>query len=355
MRSISVALFTLAVALADVEGTLSLFQRSALKTHKSSGTANGAQGAANASHHKKHANRTQQIRLSSNASHEHPTHEHQTGVLPDVSAVLRAPHRVFTAMSSQLAALETRLAEVQHQSALAVSKQKALYESKLKSQANEIHAVEGLNAQLTKKNDDIQKSNSLLRKKATTLADVCNNLQRDLEILQTNVSVAAEFMRNAIGETDNMLHNSTELAVLDELAEQEKAESSANAYRDRLGAVGMFSLLQVQAPAKNSLQPQELLQQMFASFDELPKEQNASEMALKAAFEKQYQIGADHLKLLLDEQKQINITRRELHGTHDRLNLAVKHVENIHEQLVRRSRSTRVYLEHLGGSVPPAH
>lgn len=354
MRSISVALFTLAVALANVEGTLSLFQRSALKTHKSSGAGHGAHGAANGSHHKKRANRTQQVRLSSNASHEsHNPHEHQSGVLPDVSAVLRAPHRVFTAMSSQLAALETRLAEVQHQSALAVSKQKALYESKLKSQAAEIHAVEALNAQLTKKNDDILKSNSLLRKKATTLADVCNNLQKDLEILQTNVSVAAEFMRNAIGETDTMLHNSTELAVLDELAEQEKAESNANAYRDRLGAVGMFSLLQV--PAKNSLQPQELLQQMFASFDELPKEQNASEMALKAAFEKQYQIGADHLKLLLDEQKQINNTRRELHGTHDRLNLAVKHVENIHEQLVRRSRSTRVYLEHLGGSVPPAH
>merc|ERR1719326_758424 len=115
----------------------------------------------------------------------------------------------------------------------------------------------------------------------------------------------------------------------------------------------MFSLLQVKAPTKNSLQPQELLQQMFASFDELPKEQNASEMALKAAFEKQYQIGSDRLKTLVDEQAQINSTRRELHTTHDRLNIALKHIQGVHEQLLRRSKSTRVYLARLGGSNVP--
>ena len=43
--------------------------------------------------------------------------------LPNAFSVMENSHRVFRAMSSQLAALESRMADLQQQSALAVSKQ----------------------------------------------------------------------------------------------------------------------------------------------------------------------------------------------------------------------------------------
>ena len=95
--------------------------------------------------------------------------------LPEASSVMEISHRAFTAMSSQMAALESRMAEVQQQSASALSKQKAQYEAKLKVQRADAHATELVNARTTSEIDALRQSSAELRKKADKLAQAAIN------------------------------------------------------------------------------------------------------------------------------------------------------------------------------------
>ena len=79
-----------------------------------------------------------------------------------------------------------------------------------------------------------------------------------------------------------MLHNATEVQVLVELTEQDAAQAREMVHQRRLKTL---SMLQVR---KDSLQPLDLLQSLLSSLDGLTHEQNASESALKQAFETEF-------------------------------------------------------------------
>merc|ERR1719424_2355205 len=138
-----------------------------------------------------------------------------------------------------------------------------------------------------------------------------------------------------------MLQNAGELKVLTELAEQDATQAKLSAHEKRLNTIGMLQ----QSGAE---QPQDLFQSLLSSFDDLAKEQNASEVSLKEAFEKHFQSGIDRQKSLLEEQTKLNATKQTETELKEKLTIAVKHLEQAHAQLLQRSQSLQLFLERFG-------
>jgi len=271
------------------------------------------------------------------------THDANDTSLPETSSVLANSHRVFTAMGSQMAALEARMTDVQQEGALAVSKQKAQYEEKLKKQRAEAHATELVNAHTTNEIEELRKSNADVRKKAEKLAQAGNKLKSDIQGIQANITTAAEFIDKTLAASEEMFENAGELKVLTELAEQDGIQSKAVAHQKRLNTIGML-----QQSEKGAEQPQDLLQSLLSSFGDLAKEQNASEALLKEAFEKQFQSGVDRQKSLLEEQAKLNATKQTETELKEKLTVALNHLEKVHAQLLQRRESLQLFLGRFG-------
>jgi len=264
----------------------------------------------------------------------------ESTALPDVSTVLQNSHQVFSAMSSQMVALEARLAEVQHQGAQAVQEQKSKFEAKLKVQRGEAHATELINAGVVVEIDELRKSNALLRKKADKLAQASNKVKSDIQAMQGNITTAAEFIEKTLTASE-ALENSTELTVLAELAEQDGIQASALNHQRHLQSIGLLQ-------NSEEVQPQNLLQSLLSSFGDLTKEQEVSEHSLKDAFEKEFQAGSDRQKALLEEQAKLNVTKQSETELKEKLLVAVKHLETAHSQLLQRSQSLQLFMKRFG-------
>merc|ERR1711957_939829 len=205
------------------------------------------------------------------------------------------------------------------------------------------HATELVNARTTAEIEALRKSNAELRKKADKFTHASNKLKSDIQGMQANITTAAEFIDKTLEASEDMLQNAGELKVLSELAEQDASQAKDAAHQKRLSTIGLL-----QQSGGGAEQPQDLLQSLLSSFDDLAKEQNASEFSLKEAFEKQFQSGTDRHKSLLEEQAKLNATKQAETELKEKLTVAVKHLEQAHAQLLQRSQSLRLFLERFG-------
>merc|ERR1719174_2392621 len=141
---------------------------------------------------------------------------------------------MFSQMTSQMASLESRLTDVQHQSTRSISKQKAQYESKLKAQRANIRATEIMNSNIKHEIVELKKTNVALRRKADQLVAASNRLKSDLHAMRDNITTVAEFIDKTVDASTSMLENASEVKVLAELAEHDEIQSKELVHQRRL-------------------------------------------------------------------------------------------------------------------------
>lgn len=101
------------------------------------------------------------------------------------------------------------------------------------------------------------------------------------------------------------------------------------------------------------LQPEALLQSLLSSFRQVSEEQTANEASLRDAFDKQSRLGGQQYVALLGAQAELRAIKAEETLFHDRLSVALTHLEKVHKQLMAQASHLSRFAKHLGDQMPP--
>lgn len=275
----------------------------------------------------------------------------QKKTLPEVSEVLSKPKTVFEALTSKISSLNAHLMEAQQEGKAAIEAHKAKYETALEAQKQN-------NTALARKNNDtsarimaLKVANAELRSKALNLTEQSVSLTAELKALEVNISTADEFVASALTASTEMLQSAPPLEVLKELAQRDAELGQNREHESRLNEIRM-SLLQTSS-STSGIDEHDILESLNSAIDDLTREQNASTLALKNAFEKEYQTGEDQHNRLLEKQAELDETETRASQLKERLTAAVKHLENTRDTLLEKRSSLKRYMQQVGALVPP--
>jgi len=270
--------------------------------------------------------------------------------LPAVKKVLEKPIDVMKTMTSDVQALQQRLVEVQGSNEHSVEIQKREYEDTLDDQEKNNHKLEKQNNLLALDIKALRSSNRDLRSQAQQLQAKNVALQSRVSNLMENMTMAQEVTAKALDNAEQSLHNSSELEVLIELGSDDQARDDENLHKNRLQEVARgdeLAMLQVTSGPGHSAE--ELLVMMTDSLTDLAAEQNASSTSLKHAFEEESRKNDARKQQLLDKMAELNATQSAQWKLNVRLNIAVSHLDKLHDKLTKQSKALQSFLFAAGG------
>merc|ERR1719396_104538 len=214
----------------------------------------------------------------------------KSGRLPEIPSLLNKPSKVLLELSKQISSLKEHLAEAEAHNHHEVAHRKTEYEAVLEQQRMNSTSMEKANRKVKSEIEELMLSNANMRKRAAQLGKQGSMLRQKLATLQSNLSIAQEYLVTTLRADPN---DKVKLSVLRELDEQDELLSKSSDHEARLKKVGGMALLQeVSAPTDSD--PFYVVQVLGSKFDELEREQKASMAALKENFEKDF--GTEDLK-----------------------------------------------------------
>jgi hypothetical protein len=266
--------------------------------------------------------------------------------LPDVNELL--PSRSFSAMKATVAELEKRLAEEQHQSVTVLQSMKSGYERTLLKQRKNNSLLERTNLLISSRVRTKQKSNDILRQRASDLVKANNFLKIELEALNSNLSLARDFVQDGLAASSM---NESEVQVLADLAELDEKTRSISRKQALLGefssSARKLSLME-SAGDVHGRSSYDIMETLAESFTKLASDANTSQNVLKEAFEKKLSEVVEKYDGLMREQALLNKTADEAENLHGRLSAAVGHLSKVHQNLLARIKAVRAFAFRLG-------
>jgi len=296
------------------------------------------------------------LQLPSNESDESDSSE--AAGLPVVTEVMDKQSSVFEALSTQVVALEAQLAAVQRDNDIATANQQEGYRQKLEEQEQENLELESANAAVATEIEQLKESNADLRSRAEELQEENLKLQEDLETMQANMTTAHEFLEGSLSRFNDS--EAVELAVLSELDEKDAVQGGIEAKKRSLEEIASSKLAMLEMSAMlseapelpklnaNDENPRALVERMSEGLEQLAVAQKEREASLKAAFDKEFEKGAEHRDQLEKQRTQLNATKLSLTDLESRLTVAVQFLEDTRDQLSDRADSLRGFLQRLG-------
>jgi len=132
--------------------------------------------------------------------------------LPAVSQILSGASGTLKSVSSQASSLQARVVQAQMQSESKLSKQKAAFEEKLKSQEQSNRAIVQENDNITAEIKRLTGSNVDMKKHAHDVEQNNKLMRSELQQLQSHLGVAEDFSRKSLISTDD--HKNALLEVI---------------------------------------------------------------------------------------------------------------------------------------------
>eukprot|EP00927_Polykrikos_kofoidii_P010685 TRINITY_DN144_c1_g1_i13.p1 TRINITY_DN144_c1_g1~~TRINITY_DN144_c1_g1_i13.p1 ORF type:complete len:349 (-),score=84.06 TRINITY_DN144_c1_g1_i13:134-1180(-) len=262
--------------------------------------------------------------------------------LPDVNELF--PSRSFSSMKKTVAELEKRLVEEQQQSVTTLQSIKSGYERALLLQQKNNSLLERVNLVISSRVRIKQKSNNALRQRASDLVKANNFLKIELEALNSNLSLARDFVQDGLVASSM---NESEIHVLAELAELDEKASSISRKQALLGSARKLSLMESVGDV-HERSSDDILDTLTSSLARLASDANTSQTMLKEAFEKKLSEVMERYDGLMREQALLNKTADEAENLHERLSAAVGHLSKLHQNLVARIKAIRLFALRLG-------
>eukprot|EP00927_Polykrikos_kofoidii_P010684 TRINITY_DN144_c1_g1_i12.p1 TRINITY_DN144_c1_g1~~TRINITY_DN144_c1_g1_i12.p1 ORF type:complete len:356 (-),score=79.41 TRINITY_DN144_c1_g1_i12:112-1179(-) len=265
--------------------------------------------------------------------------------LPDVNELF--PSRSFSSMKTTVAELEKRLVEEQQQSVMALQSMKSGYERTLLKQRKNNSLLERTNLLISSRVRTKQKSNDVLRQRASDLVKANNFLKIELEALNSNLSLARDFVQDGLVASSM---NESEIHVLAELAELDEKASSISRKQALLGSARKLSLMESVGDV-HERSSDDILDTLTSSLARLASDANTSQSVLKEAFEKKLSEVVEKHDGLMRDQAFLNKTADEAENLHERLSAAVVHLSKVHQNLLARIKAIRAFAFRLGSPV----
>jgi len=269
--------------------------------------------------------------------------------LPTVYQVMNKSTETLNHMHSDTLSLTARVHESQKVATHKIAQQKAVYEKELteRSAQNDVLRLE--NSGIAKEIKFIHKQNVGFRRQAEELGEENHLLKSKLRLLQMNISTAEEFTSVALTDADARL-NVTNIADLQVLAEldAEDASHAKNAAKEKeftMVAEADSSLLELASSrAATHGKPQELLQSLLSSLENLGGLENESMSELKSNFNEQWQAGETEHEDLVEQHTLLNSTLANESAVNLRLRKAVSHLTKSNEELKTKSASVSSFV-----------
>lgn len=307
--------------------------------------------------------------------------------LPAVSSMLGSAAETLKQINTQANVLEARVVQTQMENEARMSRQKAVFEQKLKEQDQENRNIEKNNARVSQEIGGLKKSNLETEKHAKEL-QVTNHLIRvELSTLKSKLAVSREFLAASLLSTDDS--KAADLDVLEDQKNRKQGVASADAKKasssqedddgedddskdsdsdDDDDSATSFLMLksstatlrsdgseedsedvaEAQDPAdKATTDPRDLLKVLSSGVDNLETQEKESEAKLKQMFLQNFREGTKKRKSLLAQQKQLNATRATLLDYQGKLKTADGHLEGTKGKLEQRLHGLAAFLQKL--------
>jgi hypothetical protein len=262
--------------------------------------------------------------------------------LPDVNKLL--PSSSFSAMKTTVAELEKRLVVEQQQSVTTLQSIKAGYEKTLLAQKKNNSLLERVNLLISFRIRTKQKSNDALRQQASDLVKANTFLKSELEALDSNLSLARDFVQDGLVSSSM---NESEIRVLADLAELDEKASSISRKQALLGSAGKLSLMESVGDV-HERSSDVIMDTLTSSLATLASDASTSQSVLKDAFEKKLSDVVETHHGLMRDQALLNKTADEAENLHERLSAAVGHLSKVHHNLLARIKAIRAFAFRLG-------
>jgi hypothetical protein len=256
----------------------------------------------------------------------------------------------FDEMKSKMDKLQAGMAKATEHSQKVANKQKSIYESELRQQQEQIQKVEASNAGLAGDLASLRTGNARIREKCTAVMNDSQAVAAELRGLQEKIGFAQEFGRRTLKTFDSALHTSPELKVMRAATEEQHMHAEELEHERRLQELYSMSMFQLPAQEGETgpgSKAKDLMKELESSFDTVIDEQRASLASLKAAFEKEFKMGARHLETLLNQEAELKATKTLEEKLNSDLAAALKHLLVTHEYLLQHCDAARKFVAHL--------
>jgi hypothetical protein len=249
-------------------------------------------------------------------------------------------------MKKAVAELEKRLVKEQQQSVIALRSTKSGYERTLLRQKKNNSLIERANLLISSRVRTKQKSNDVLRQRASTLVKANSLLKIELEALNSNLSLARDFVQDGLVASSM---NESEIHVLSDLDELDEKTRLSSRKQALLGEyTGSDLSLMESGGDVHARSSDDIMATLTSSLANLASDANTSQTMLKEAFEKKLSEVMERYDGLMREQALLNKTADEAENLHERLSAAVGHLSKLHQNLVARIKAIRLFALRLG-------
>lgn len=263
-------------------------------------------------------------------------------------------------VASQITELQEQLKQAKSTSLATVTTKKQEYEQKLHAAMSSNLDVEAKNEQVAKAIRGLRNDQAALRAKAGEIELASNSVEAGLQELRANITLAEEFTGRVLASSEELLHRSPEVQILEELEEQERNASRAKILEARLDEITVAStwarshvnMMQVGA-IRTGTEPQALLRSLLSAWNNMTVEEDASLAALDAAFEKEWNATAARREVLLKQQAKLDETLQHEEDMKAKLVTAVAHLQYTHDELLKERSSLMQFALRLAGRPVP--
>jgi hypothetical protein len=270
----------------------------------------------------------------------------------------------YREVSSKMDELHAGLAKIKAESLNAVSKAKAEFDMKLNVVVARNREVVDTNVKLASEIKGLQENNVALTNESEYLMEECRGLAADLKTMQSNISMAQEFIGRTINSANLSLHGSSELDILHELDEKDAIVDRKKHHEKRLSDLEELTdqddVMMLQMNAKEEPgSSQDLLNELLSRWSSISGQQGTSLTSLKEAYEREQARNEKEYTSLLQEQSELNTTKRAEEALNVKLRRAVAHLRASRERLAQEKSSLQTFAKRLGlkpvqGTVTPS-
>lgn len=302
--------------------------------------------------------------------------------LPSVDFMLNPATETMQSISEQASSLQQRVVEVQQDKVARLTKQKEVFEKKLKSQEEENRQLVVQNKEITGEIAKLRTQNADIRNHSHKLQDGNRLMRSELTVLASRLDAAKNDVSESLGETDD-----SQAPELNVLGEQDLTLQSVQVKRQRVEAMKAVqarvapedpndasivdnqkdeadadedsreedegaSFLAIESRVRNSTStkknPNDMLRVLSQNVEALTVQEHQSENQLKDLFFKDFQVGASRHSALVAQQTDLNSTRASLFAMRARLKAAEGKLETTEGQLKKRLRQLGLFVQRLG-------
>lgn len=257
--------------------------------------------------------------------------------LPPVESVLTKAVGKAGDFASQSMAMQKMVEESQQKGRETLAKQKADYESQLKSQAATNNALSGKNVAIGVEIRHVREKNDKLEEQTAELQEGNIHMRRVLQQISDKVGAAETFVTDSLKVTDDT--ESLELLVL-------KPTTPRPTLTNFL-AQASLSLLQIRKPSSSSGTAQDLVQLLSHSLADIAEAQMEGVVQLKDHFLTSFGEGKKRQEALLAEQVKLNTTLDDQMKYQAQLTSARDHLNATRESLKSRLHGLRIFARKL--------